>query len=238
MAQFKSGVQSSDIDVIFRGSSLRQRSSLELGWKDLAIERRSGDPGERSEEVINKYYAVLWDTQPCPVESLHEQLGVHDEGIQQLMSLLSAEADAGGPSGKLYVDSLSHALAARFRYVARPRKPQQENPKESVLPRRILQRVIERMRTDFSANLDLATLATESGYSRAHFLRMFHAATGKTPHQYLLDIRLNEVQRRMRDSDERLIDIATDCGFCSHSHLSKVFRQKFGVTPSEYRRKL
>jgi AraC family transcriptional regulator len=295
--QSKIVYRSADIDAIFRGSLLIKRSSLELGWKDLTIERRSGPPGERSEETIDKHYAVLWITQlamgeradlhgqfahytkypgtlslgmpgmlpavraytrtevvactlepgfmskveedldPHPIGSLHDQLGMHDAGISQLMSLLVAEAETDGTYGKLYTDSLSCALATRFHHVARARKLQGSS-KNSKLPCRILRRVIERMQSDFSVNLDLETLATESGYSRAHFLRMFRAATGKTPHQYLLDLRLDEAQRRMRDPDERLIDIATECGFCSHSHLSKVFRQRFGVTPSEYRRHL
>ena len=295
--QSKISYRSADIDAIFRGSSLFKRSSLELGWKDLTIKDRSGAPGERSEEGIDKHYAVLWSTHAAmgehvdlhgqftdyknypgtlsvgmpgilpsvrastttevvvrilepsfmskveedldlhPSESLHDPLGMHDAGMSQLMSPLAAEAETGGTNAKLYADSLSYALATRFHYVARARKLQ-ESAGGSILPRRILRRVIERMQSDFSVNLDLETLATESGYSRAHFLRMFRAATGRTPHQYLLDLRLEEVQRRMKNPNERLIDIATECGFCSHSHLSKVFRQRFGITPSEYRRKL
>jgi AraC family transcriptional regulator len=251
--QSKTGCRSVNIYAIFRGSSLIKRSSLELGWKDLTIERRSGAlgmpgmlPAVRAYTTTEVVACTLEpgfmskvdeDLDPHPIRSLHDRLGMHDAGISQLMSLLAAEAETGGTYGKLYTDSLSYALATRFHYVARARKLQ-ESSKDSRLPRRILRRVIERMQSDFSVNLDLETLATESGYSRAHFLRMFRAATGKTPHQYLLDLRLDEVQRRMRDPDERLIDIATECGFCSHSHLSKVFRQRFGVTPSEYRRQL
>ena len=61
-------------------------------------------------------------------------------------------------------------------------------------------------------NLDLATLATESGYSRAQFLRMFRAATGQTPHRYLLELRL-EKTRVLIASRMPLVDIAAACGF-------------------------
>jgi AraC family transcriptional regulator len=43
-------------------------------------------------------------------------------------------------------------------------------------------------------NLTLEELATESGYSRTHFLRMFQAATGRTPHSYLVHLRLERAQ--------------------------------------------
>src|SRR5262249_40816086 len=66
-------------------------------------------------------------------------------------------------------------------YAARLETPP-ANAGVSPLPPRLLRRVLERMQADLHANLDLAALAAESGYSRAHFLRTFRAATGQTPH--------------------------------------------------------
>lgn len=43
--------------------------------------------------------------------------------------------------------------------------------------------------SSLDADLSLASLAKESGYSRAHLLRMFHAATGLTPHRYVVTLR-------------------------------------------------
>jgi len=40
----------------------------------------------------------------------------------------------------------------------------------------------------------------------------------------------------MQDKSLRLIDVALACGFSSDAHLSRVFRQVIGATPSEYRR--
>jgi len=46
------------------------------------------------------------------------------------------------------------------------------------LQKRLLQRVLDRMKADLATDLDLRTLAAESGYSRSHFLRTFRAAMG------------------------------------------------------------
>jgi AraC family transcriptional regulator len=88
------------------------------------------------------------------------------------------------------------------------------------------------------ADLDLQTLAAETGYSRSHFLRMFETATGLTPHRYLLQLRLERAQELIRKGSTSLIDIAALCGFSSHAHMSRVFRQVLGITPSQYRRSL
>jgi AraC family transcriptional regulator len=111
------------------------------------------------------------------------------------------------------------------------------SPTASPLPRHLLQRVLERMH-DLVADLDLQTLAAESGCSRSHFLRMFEAATGRTPHRYVQQLRLERAQELIRKGSTPLIDIAALCGFASHAHMSRVFRQLLGVTPSQYRRNL
>jgi AraC family transcriptional regulator len=172
-----------------------------------------------------------------PTTRLPYRTGFHDATLRQLMRLLETEASQGGPSGRLYADHLAHALAMRFLLHGRRSRGSASAARLSPLPRHILQRVLERMH-DLVADLDLQTLAAESGYSRSHFLRMFEAATGLTPHRYLLQLRLERVQELMRKGSTSLIDTAALCGFSSHAHMSRVFRQLLGVTPSQYRRNL
>jgi transcriptional regulator GlxA family with amidase domain len=104
------------------------------------------------------------------------------------------------------------------------------------LRNRLLQRVLDRMKADLATDLDLSTLAAESGYSRSHFLRMFRARMGCSPHQYLTRLRVDQAKTILREYSVSLIDIALACGFSSHAHFSNTFRQIVGVTPSEYRR--
>jgi AraC-like DNA-binding protein len=102
--------------------------------------------------------------------------------------------------------------------------------------KRLLQRVLDRIRADLTADLDLPTLAAESGYSRSHFVRTFRAVMECSPHQWLIMLRVEQSKALLRQNSSSLIDIALDCGFSSHAHLSNTFRQLVGVTPSEYRR--
>jgi AraC-like DNA-binding protein len=134
---------------------------------------------------------------------------------------------------KLYLDHLIYALTLHLFFLGQDRRTS-HRPKEALaIPR--LRRVIERMRTDLRTNLDLKTLAAESGYSRNHFLRMFRTATDFTPHQYLLRLRVEKAQSLMKDQSLRMIDIAESCGFASQSQFSRVFKQVVGVSPKHYR---
>jgi AraC family transcriptional regulator len=170
-----------------------------------------------------------------PEGTIHPLYGHYDAALRELLLLLLGEAEAGGMHGRLYLDSLSTALATRLIYAGRSAQRPQVS-RVSSLPRRTFLRVVERMRVDAGTNLTLGTLAAESGYSRAHFLRMFRATTGQTPHRYLLEMRLNKAHDMVADGSVPLSDVADACGFSSQAHLSTAFRAKFGLAPGQYRR--
>ena len=171
---------------------------------------------------------------PSTVE-FRPSANLRDDSLQGIVKLLAAEANSQGASGKLYADHLAHALALRFRQLSggvRDPKPSQFGK----MPPRILQRVLDRMRADLATNLDLHTIAAESGYSRTHFLRTFRASTGYSPHQWLTHLRIEEAKTLLQKASNSLIDVALDCGFSSHGHFSNTFRRIVGVAPREYRR--
>jgi AraC family transcriptional regulator len=163
------------------------------------------------------------------------RLGLRDRSIQHLLSMLKEELVTQMPFGRLYVDSLAHALASRFLLLNEP-AAKQAKPQVSALPAPILRLVKEKIEANIDGDLSLESLAEETRYSRAHFLRMFRAATGTTPHQYVLNIRLKRAQEQLRKKGSRIIDVAMSCGFSSQSHLSYVFKQYLEMTPAEFRR--
>jgi AraC family transcriptional regulator len=140
--------------------------------------------------------------------------------------------------GKLYAESLALAIGIRYVRLAEAAHQRERYSRVCPLPPVALRRVIERMKHSFETDLTLDSLAAESGYSRAHFLRMFRAATDQTPHQYLVSLRLENAIQMMRKRSTPLIDIAVACGFSSHAQLRSVFRSKLKMLPSQYRREL
>lgn len=74
--------------------------------------------------------------------------------------------------------------------------------------------------------------------SEFHFHRVFRQVFRDTPHSYVRNVRLEAARRRISASDEGLLEIALATGFAKPGDLSMAFRQKYGVTPSEYRRRI
>ncbi len=85
-------------------------------------------------------------------------------------------------------------------------------------------------------DLNLAALSAVSGYSEYHFHRLFHAMTGKTPREYVLERRVMAAAGRLMYDQASITRIAFDCGFASSSSFVRSFCKSMGCSPSEYRR--
>jgi AraC family transcriptional regulator len=82
-------------------------------------------------------------------------------------------------------------------------------------------------------NIDeLAGIALQSRY---HFIRSFREATGTTPYQYLLKLRIKEAMNRLRRSEATIGQISVDLGFSSTSQFHRAFLKMTSVTPQAYR---
>lgn len=81
----------------------------------------------------------------------------------------------------------------------------------------------------------LAALAALAGLSRFHFIRVFRAATGVSPHQFLIATRLRRAAERLRACAEPVTRIALDAGFNDLSHFNRTFRRAYGMSPRQWR---
>lgn len=99
---------------------------------------------------------------------------------------------------------------------------------------------VEKMQNYIVENLGtkitLASLAKAGGYSQYHAVRIFKELTGKTPFEYIRSLRLTEAARKLRDGNERIVDIAFDFVFDSHEGFTRSFSKEFGLSPASYKK--
>jgi len=84
--------------------------------------------------------------------------------------------------------------------------------------------------------LPVERLAAAASLSPSHFCRMFKDSFGEPPHAYVMGRRVEHAKTMMLETDEPLSQIAAACGFADQAHLSKLFRNRMGETPSAWRR--
>jgi len=95
--------------------------------------------------------------------------------------------------------------------------------------------VAHAIRARYAEPTSLGELAETIGYSVFHTSRVFRATTGTTIHGFRRELRLRHALARILDSDEPLTEIAAATGFASQSHLTNLFRARFGITPARAR---
>ena len=98
-----------------------------------------------------------------------------------------------------------------------------------------LARVTAHIADNLASPLPIDRLAAIAGQSRAHFTRQFSAALGQPPFDYVLQRRLDRIDRLLLATEMTVQDIAAATGFASANYLSKSFRRHRGLTPLDFR---
>lgn len=88
---------------------------------------------------------------------------------------------------------------------------------------------------DYEVNI--YSLATKLGYKKNELTEYFNQSEYTNFRTWLSDIRFNEAVRMMKANPEYSIDaISTECGFSSHTWIYRIFKQKTGMSPSQWRK--
>ncbi|MFF2888328.1 helix-turn-helix domain-containing protein [Paenibacillus sp. NPDC057967] len=98
-----------------------------------------------------------------------------------------------------------------------------------------MMQVLDYIRTHYTEQLEIDQLAAIALQSRYHFIRSFKLATGVTPYQYVLRLRVEEAKRQLRGSTHTVTDISYMVGFSSTSPFYRVFMKFTGMTPERFR---
>ena len=86
-------------------------------------------------------------------------------------------------------------------------------------------------------NLTNAELAKQCRISEVYFRRIFTSCYNMTPRQFLIDIRINKAKQLLSEGALKINAVAIKCGFSNQYHFCRVFKEKTGLTPTEYMNK-
>ena len=87
------------------------------------------------------------------------------------------------------------------------------------------------------SDITIDDVATHAGFSTDYFNRIFFAHTGFNIMEYVRFSRLKKAAHLLRGTNNDILDIALDCGYEAHESFSRAFKNQYGISPSEYRKK-
>lgn len=99
-------------------------------------------------------------------------------------------------------------------------------------------RARERLRTVDDPAPSVREVAAAIGMSPFHFIRLFRAVFGETPHRCRVNARLDRSKVLLATTESSVTAICMDVGFASLGTFSSLFARRVGLSPSAYRRKV
>lgn len=187
-----------------------------------------------SSELLQAIAAETFDTESGEVE-LVPKLSEADATAEHLIGLLLREAESTDPCTSVMVESLSRALVVHLLRNHSNLSVRRAEAADSISPGRV-KRVIDYMHEHLDEPMPLAELAAVGRLSVSRFVRAFHAAVGKPPHRFLIQLRIEEACRLLETSELSVTEIGLRCGFDQPSHFASMFRTIVGMPPSAWRR--
>lgn len=158
--------------------------------------------------------------------------GEQDLNLQHIAKLLLAELLSGSMMGRLYVESLTQVLVVHLlRHYAK--SIQIITSENRNLTRTQLQQAIDYIHAHLNRDLSLTELASVVNISPTYFASLFKQAMGISPHQYVIQQRVEQAKLMLSKTDLAIADIALQVGFSSQSHLTQQFKRLTGMTPKQ-----
>lgn len=163
---------------------------------------------------------------------------IHKEKREQLCSLIKEIFYELSVMQDRYKPVVYAMLMSFFLKLARLGKPDQKNEPEKdhyfnyaeIVP------AIEFISANYMQEITVQTLAQLCYLSERHFSRLFKRVMGRTPNEYIIQVRIRMASTLMKTTSQTISDIALDVGYQSISTFNRNFRTVKGMTPKEYRK--
>ncbi len=169
---------------------------------------------------------------PDAVE-LANQYRLKDAALLNVARMMLSEVEQGGLNGSLYSDSLSTVLLTHLlrNHIARPVEVQ---PGTRHQARREISHAIDYVLANLHENISLDDLSRVANLSPFHLARVFKQHTGLSPHQFVIQQRIESAKQRLRQPNATIGDVASAVGFADQAHFSRHFKALVGVTPKAF----
>jgi AraC family transcriptional regulator len=154
--------------------------------------------------------------------------------IAGLIRLLAREIEPARRRGRIFSETVVRLIALELAAshwsvpVQDMDRPTRHDPR--------VQRAIDYVEANFARDISLIEIANAAGLSPTHLTSVFQRETGHTPYAYVIERRLREAVRLLRDTDLPIAQVAYATGFADQQHMTRVFRARLSTTPRAVRR--
>lgn len=182
------------------------------------------------DELLRSHAVELLDTDQY---EMFPHLITQDALIYQMGLKLQEQLKTNSSDSRLYAESAATFLAV---HLLQNYSIQKALVREYAggLPKQELRKVTDYIDAHLTQDISLDAIANYLGISRYHFCRLFKQSTGLSPHQYVIQQRVERAKQLLKHGKLSIAETAIACGFNHQSHLHRHFKRLTGVTPGSF----
>jgi AraC family transcriptional regulator len=224
-------------DRVYQIPRVEKQHSIGIFPCKLLMKCRWSEESEFSHIYLDSTFlshAAHESVSPDRVELMLTLPPTADPLIWQIGASLKSVLANNPQNSCFYAESMATALAAHLLQFYTTH-PQVLREYEDGLSKVKLGQAIDYINEHLNQNLTLTEIAVEVDMSQYYFCRLFKQSIRMTPHQYLIQQRVERSKPLLKQPETRIVDIANQCGFANPSHFAKCFRQRVGISPQQFR---
>jgi AraC family transcriptional regulator len=165
---------------------------------------------------------------------LRDVARTRDDDVLHLLRSLAMESASPEAGAHVMVQSLTRQLAVRLirRHAEQVPEPDATRCGFDIERCQLIARFLA---SNLAEDLSVAVLARREGLSVARYNRLFRHSFQCSPHQHVMQARIDRACELLAVPSLSLADIAAETGFADQSHLTRCFKRRFGVPPRQWR---
>jgi len=182
-----------------------------------------------SVEFMSRNAVALWGEDQF---ELSPSLQIQDPFITQIALEVKQEL-TDSDLNRVYIETMVNLLAV---YLLRKFSTQAipKDKDKGTLSSQTLDTVLTYIDSHLEKTITVKSLAAMANLSQYHFSRAFKQSIGQSPHQYVIQQRVERAKELLSLGKMEIYDVAIACGFSSQSHFSRCFKRLTGATPKGF----
>ena len=159
------------------------------------------------------------------------------EGIRQKMIQMTSYMELKSKSEEIIYESLFHSIISDL-FIHFPPHPDETYDALTTSGNEKIIKIIDYINNHFREKITLEVLQEVTGYNKSYISQIIKQDLGINYYEYLTRVRMREAIYSLTSTKERISDISFNNGFSDVKSFNTAFKERFGKSPSEYRKSL
>lgn len=216
----KSAITEGSVLLLFPGEWHRFKPTEKTGWDEYWV----GFKGPIMDNLVAHHFF----SRQKPVVNI----GIHENLIHLLLEIIEKTKNEKTGYQPQVAGIVMHLLGEIHSLVKQEYFRTEDNTESIINKARVI------FRTQIEQDIDIEKIAAELHVSYAWFRKAFKSYTGIAPHQYLLQLKIEKAKKLLANRSSSIKEIALGLNFESPFYFSKLFREKTGLSPDQFRKKM